>query len=63
MSNFLSIFCRLLIYFSKFNTKKYFRNTIRVSNSLDPGQAQLSVESDLDPYFLQRTAADDKIGR
>ena len=32
------LFCRLLIF--KKTLKETFRNTIRVTNSLDPGQAQ-----------------------
>ena len=38
-----------------------FRNTIRLSTSLDPDQAQLFVRPDLGPNCLQRSAADDKI--
>ena len=34
---------------------------MRVSNRLDPDQAQLSVGPDLGPNCLQRSAADDKI--
>ena len=48
----------------KFNfLKKSFRNTIRVSNSLDPDQARQNVGPDLDPNCLQRLSglsADDK---
>ena len=35
-----------------FFSKKYLRNTIRVSNSLDPGQDQHSVSPDLGPNCL-----------
>ena len=35
------------------------RNTIRVSNSLDPDQAQQNVGPDLGPNCLQRLSADD----
>ena len=38
----------------------FFRNTIRVSNSLDPDQARCFVGPDLDPNCLQRLSADDK---
>ena len=38
---------------------KSFRNTIRVSNSFDPDQAQCFVGPDLDPNCLQRLSADD----
>ena len=41
-------------------SKKYFRNTIRVSNSMDPDQAQPFVGPDLGPNCLQRLSADDK---
>ena len=34
-------------------------NTTKVSNSLDPDQAQHFVGPDLDPNCLQRLAADD----
>ena len=36
-----------------------FRNTIRVSNSLDPDQARHFVGPDLGPNCLQRLLADD----
>ena len=35
-------------------SKNSFRNTIRVSNSLDPDQAGYSVWSELGPNCLQR---------
>ena len=41
--------------------KKTFRNTIRVSNSLDTDQAQRFVGPDLGPNCLQRLSTDDKI--
>ena len=37
-----------------------FRNTIRVSNSLDPDQDRHNVGPDLGPNCLQRLSADDK---
>ena len=46
--------------FQKFSEKN-FRNTIRVSNSLDPDQDQHSVGPDLGPNCLQRLSADDKV--
>ena len=52
--------------FSKLTfSKKYFRNvnTIRVSNSLDPGQDRHYVGPDLGPNCLQRFSADDKSRR
>ena len=42
-------------YFSKHS----FRNTIRVSNSLEPDQARRSVGPDLVPNCLQKLSADD----
>ena len=48
--------------FVKFK-KKSFRNTIRVSNSLDPDQGQQFVGPDLDPNCLQRFLAEDKSHR
>ena len=47
-------------FFSKSTfSKNSFRNTIRVSNSLDPDQAQHFVGPDLGPNCLQRLSADD----
>ena len=47
-------------YFSKSNfPKNSFRNTIRVSNSLDPHQALQFVVSDPCPNCLQKLSADD----
>ena len=42
------------------NYLKKIRNTIRVSNSLDPDQNRRSVGPDLGPNCLQRSSADDK---
>ena len=39
--------------------KNSFTNIIRVSNSLDPGQAQNFVRPDLGPNCLQKLSADD----
>ena len=39
--------------------KNSFRNTIRVSNSLEPDQARHFVGPDLGPNCLQRLSADD----
>ena len=53
------LFCCLLIFFKiNFFGKNSFRNTIRVSNSLDPDQAQCFVRPDLNPNCLQRFSAD-----
>ena len=52
-------FCRLLIFFLKKNTflQVKIRNTIRVSNSLDPDQGQQNVGPDLCPNCLQKLSA------
>ena len=56
-------FCLLLIISKSTFSKNSFRNTIRVSNSLDPGQLQHLVRPDagpdLGPNCLQRLSADD----
>ena len=45
-------------FFSKSTfSKNYFRNTIRVSNNLDPDQVQHFVWPDLGPNCLQRLSA------
>ena len=53
---FLMFFCRPLIFLKSTFSKNSFRNTIRVSNSLD-GQ---NVGPDLGPYCLQKLSADKK---
>ena len=40
--------------------KKSFRNSIRVSNSLDPDQDALSVHPDLGPNCLHMLSVEDK---
>ena len=40
--------------------KKSFRNTFRLSNSLDPDQDRHFVSPDLGPNCLQRLSVDDK---
>ena len=51
----------VVFFFLKFTfQKKSFRNIIRVSNSLDPDQAQHFVGPDLGPNCLQMISADDK---
>ena len=54
-----------MIFFSHLLTfsKLTFRNTFRVSNSLDPDQAQHSVGPDLGPNCLQRSEIDKDIQR
>ena len=56
----LLVKCCLLIFFSKSTfLKNSFRNTIRVSNTLDLAQAQCFVGPDLGPNCLQRLSTDD----
>ena len=57
-ANFLSSADFFLLQKSPFFIK-LFRNTIRVSNSLDPDQARHFVGPDLDPKCLQSLSADD----
>ena len=58
------LFCRLLFFLFKNNFwKNSFRNTIRVSNSLDPDQAWHSLGPDLGPNCLQRLLSDDTRGK
>ena len=62
--NFPRFCCCLLIFFSKLTfSKNYFRNTIRVSNSLDPDQARRYVGPDLGPNYLQSKLADEGINQ
>ena len=44
---------------NQLSRKKYFRNTIRVSNSLDPDQARPYVGPDQGPKCFQRLSAED----
>ena len=61
LGNFVCFFLSSLDFFFKINFfKKKFRNTIRVSNSLDPDQARHFVGPDLGPNCLQTLSADDK---
>ena len=53
------LFCHLLIFFKINFFKKSFRNTIRVSNSLDPDHARRFVGPDLGPNCFQKLSADD----
>ena len=57
------LFCCLLLFFSKSTfSKNSFRNTISVSNRLDPDQAQCFVSPDLGPISLPRLLADELVG-
>ena len=55
----ISCFFVLFRFLKATFSKNCFPNTIRVSNSLDPGQAQRSVYPDLGPNYLQMLSADD----
>ena len=48
--------CLFLLFFQIFFS---FRNTIRVSNSLDPNQARQNVGPDLGPNCLQMLSGDE----
>ena len=62
LGNFLCFCCRLLSIFSKLTfSLNSFKNTIRVSNGLEPDQDGCSVGPDLDPNCLQRLSADNKV--
>ena len=53
------LFCCLLILLKSIFSGKKIRNTIRVSNSLDPDQARHFVGPDLGPNCFQRLSAND----
>ena len=62
LGNTHALLCRLLTFVKFAFSKNSFRNTIRVSNGLDPDQDRHSVGPDLGPNCLQRKSADDKSG-
>ena len=57
LGNFSCFCCQLLTFYEIDFLKKSFRNTIRVSNALDPDQDK---HSDLGPNCLQWLSTDDK---
>ena len=58
------LFSLLLIFFKKKSfSKNSFPNTIRVSNSLEPDQAQHFAGPDLVPNCLQRLSADTMLAK
>ena len=59
---FCMLFCRLLIFFKSTFLKNSFRNTIRVSNGLDPDQVRHFVGPNLGPNCLQQLSADGNSG-
>ena len=54
LGNFACFFCCLLIFSKSTFLKNSFRNTIRVSNSLETDQGQQFVGPDLSPNCLKR---------
>ena len=60
LGKFSCFCCRLLTFFKINFFKKKIRNTIRVSNSLDPDQDLQNVGPDLGPNCLQMLSVDDK---
>ena len=60
LGNFSFFCCRLLTFYKLTFSKNSFRNTIRVSNRLDPDQDRHSVGPDLGPNCLQTLSAGDK---
>ena len=56
LGNIVSLLSSAVFFFLQ---KSSFRNSIRVSNSLDPDQARRKVGPDLDPNCLDRLSADD----
>ena len=51
---FCTLFCHPLIFFKIM----FFKNTIRVSNSLEPDPTGHFVRADLGPKYLQRFSTD-----
>ena len=59
---FRLLLCRLILFNITFS-KSFFRNTIRVSNILDPDQVQRFVGPDLGQICSQRLSAEYTIGK
>ena len=59
LGKFSCFYCQLLTFSKLTFSKNSSRNTIRVSNSLDPDQDRHSVGPDLGPNYLQRLSAYD----
>ena len=49
-----------MYWLCKLSLQNSFRNSPKVSNSLDLDQVEKNVQSDLDPNSLQRLSADDR---
>ena len=56
---FMFFFVLAELFQNQLFLKNYFRNTIRVSNSLDPDKGRHSVRPDLVPNSLQKLSAYD----
>ena len=56
---FAYLFCRLMIFSKSSFSKISFRNTVRLSNSVDPDQTVHFVEPDRGLNCFQRLSADD----
>ena len=61
LGNFSCFRCRLLTFFKVIFSKDSFRNTIRVSNSLDPDQDRHSFDPDLGLNCVQWLLAINKV--
>ena len=59
LGNFYAFLSSADLFQNQFFFKTSFRNTIRVSNKLDPDQARHFVGPDLGPNCLQKSSADD----
>ena len=60
LNDYMSLGSQWMLTFSK---QKSFKNTIRVSNSLDPDQTRHFVGPDLGPSCLDWLSAEDKKGK
>ena len=62
LGNFSCFFLSSADFFSKLTfSKNSFRNTFRVSYSLDPDQASRFVRPDLGPNYLLRSPTEEKV--
>ena len=59
LGNFACLFVVVHLFSKSTFSKKYFKNTIRVSNSFDPDQARRKVGPDLGQNCLQSLPADE----
>ena len=58
LGNFYDFLTSTNVFLESKFLKSDFRNTTRVSNSLDPDQGGFFVGSDVGPYCLQMLSAD-----